>query len=94
MTRRRVVKPKSDITTSKKYRFNSRIKITLKVVITPLHLLFYVAFHVDNKFCVENMHILANMRPKICIKSRFIVSSKFVSSWDVTGERGFKANDD
>ena len=57
MTRRRVVKPKSDITTSKKYRFNSRIKITLKVVITPLHLLFYVAFNVDDRICMENIHI-------------------------------------
>ena len=40
---------KSDVTTSKKYRFNNRIKMTLKVVITPLHLLFNVAFCVDYK---------------------------------------------
>ena len=43
------VKPKSDVTTSKKYRFNNCIIMTLKVVITPLHLLFNVAFRVDNK---------------------------------------------
>ena len=40
----------------------------LKVVTIPLHPLFDVAFYVDNKFCVENMHILEHMRPKICIK--------------------------
>ena len=34
------VKPKSDVTTSKKYRFNNCIRMTLKVLITPLHLLF------------------------------------------------------
>ena len=43
------VKPKSDVTTSKKYRFNNRIRMTLKVVIAPLHLLFNVAFHGDKK---------------------------------------------
>ena len=43
------VKPKSDVTTSKKYRFNNRIRMTLRVVIAPLHLLFNVAFHADNK---------------------------------------------
>ena len=41
----------------KKYCFNNRIRMTLKVIITPLYLLFNVAFHVDNKFCVEYMHI-------------------------------------
>ena len=30
------------------------------------------------------MHILANMRPKDCIKSRLIFSSKFVTFWGVT----------
>ena len=45
----RGVKPKSDVTTSKKYRFNNYIRMTLKVVITPLHLLFNIAFHVNNK---------------------------------------------
>ena len=63
--------------------------MTLKVVITPLHLLFDVVFHVDNKSCVENMYILANMIPKICIKGRVIISSKFVTIWVVTrGGRG------
>ena len=46
----------------------------LKVVTIPLHPLFDVAFYVDNKFCVENMHILEHMRPKICIKGRLIFS--------------------
>ena len=45
----RGVKQKSDVTTSKKYRFNNYIRMTLKVVITPPHLLFNVAFHVNNK---------------------------------------------
>ena len=45
----RKVKPKSDVTTSKKYRFNNRIRMNLKVVISPLHLLFSIAFHVDKK---------------------------------------------
>ena len=58
--------------------------MTLKVVLTPLHLLFNVAFHVDNKVCVENMHILANMRSKICIIGRLIISSKFDTIWVVT----------
>ena len=43
------VKLKRDVTTSKKDRFNNRIRMNLKVVITPLHLLFNVAFHVNNK---------------------------------------------
>ena len=48
-----------------------------------------VAFHVDNNVWVENMHILANMRSKICIKGRLIISSKFVTIWLVTrGEGG------
>ena len=42
-------KPKSDVTTSKQYRFNNRIRMTLKILITPLHLLFDVGFHLDNK---------------------------------------------
>ena len=61
----RKVKPKSDVTTSKKYRFNNRLGMTLKVVITPLYLLYNVVFYVDNTFCVENMQILANIRLKI-----------------------------
>ena len=79
-------------TTSKKYRFNNRIRITLKVVITPFHLPFNVAFHVDNKVWVENMHILANMRSKLCIKGRLIIRSKFVTIWVVTRGEGVKAN--
>ena len=31
-----------------KYRFNNRIRVTLKFVITPLPLLFNVAFSADN----------------------------------------------
>ena len=46
---RRGVKPKTDVTTSKKYLFNIRIRVTLKVVIRPLPLLFNLAFHIDNK---------------------------------------------
>ena len=34
------------------------------------------------------MHILANMRPKICIKGRLIISSKFVTIWVTNGEGG------
>ena len=79
MTRGEGLKKKSDVTTSKKYRFNNRIRMNLKVVITPLYLLNNVVFHVDNKFCVENMHILANLTPKTCIKGRLIISSKFVT---------------
>ena len=30
------------------------------------------------------MHILANIRPEICIKGRLIISSKFVTIWVVT----------
>ena len=56
----RGVKPKSDVTTSKKYRFNNYIRMTLKVVITPLHPLFNVALHVNNKVWLENKHILLN----------------------------------
>ena len=47
----------------KKYCFNNRISMTLKIIITPLHSLFNAAFHVNDKFCVENMDILANMNP-------------------------------
>ena len=66
----------------------------LKVVITPLHLFSNVAFHGDNKVCVENMHILANMRSKICIKGRLIISSKFVAISVVIRREGVKANGD
>ena len=63
--------------------------MTLKVVISPLKLLFNVAFYVYNKVQVENMHILANMRYKICIKDRLIISSNFGTIWLVTkGEGG------
>ena len=58
--------------------------MNLKVVMTPLHLLFNVAFHVDNKFCLENIHILANMTPKISIK--------FVTIWVVARRDRVKAN--
>ena len=37
-----------------KYRFNNRIRMTLKVAITPLHLLFKVFFHVYNKNSSRN----------------------------------------
>ena len=50
----RGVNPKSDVTTSKKYRFYNRIIMTSKVVVTPLHLLFGVAFHVDNNVSAKN----------------------------------------
>ena len=72
----------------KKYRFKNYIRMTLKVVETPLHLFFNVALNVDNEFCVENMHILANMRLKICIKGWLIIGSKFVSIWVVKREGG------
>ena len=35
-------------------------------------------FHIDNKYWVENMHILANMKYRIWIKGRLIFSSKFL----------------
>ena len=44
----RGVKQKSDVTTSK-ISFNNRIRMTSKVLIAPLYLLFNIAFHVDNK---------------------------------------------
>ena len=69
----------------KKYRFNNRIRLTLKVVVIPLYILFNGASHVDNKVCVENMHILANMRPEIYIKGSLITFLKFVTIWVVTG---------
>ena len=47
--KREGVKQKSNVTTSKKYRFNNRIRMTVKVVITPPHLLVNEAFYVDNK---------------------------------------------
>ena len=41
------------------------------------------------------MHILVDMRSKICIKGRFIISSKFVTIWVVTtGEGEIEANGD
>ena len=43
------------------------------------------AFRVDNEIGVENVHILANMRPRICI-SQLNFSSKFVTFWGVTRE--------
>ena len=75
---------RKNVTPSKKYCFNNRIRMTLKVVIIPLHLLLNVALHVDKEFWVENRHISANMRSKICIKGRSIISSKFVTIWVVT----------
>ena len=42
--------------------------MTFKNVIIPFHLLLNVAFYVDDNFCVESMHIFANIKPKICIK--------------------------
>ena len=50
--------------------------MTLKVVITPPYLPD-VQFQVDNEFCVENMRILVNMRPEICVKAQLIFNSKF-----------------
>ena len=41
--------PKRDVTLSKKYYFNNRIRKPLRLVITPLHLIFDVDFLVDNK---------------------------------------------
>ena len=41
------VKPKSDVT-NKKYNFNNRIRMTFEIIITPLHLLTNLVFHVDN----------------------------------------------
>ena len=40
------------------------------------------------------MPILANMRSKICIKGRLIISSKFVTILVVTRGEGVKANGD
>ena len=57
----------------------STLEMTLKVVITPLHLLFGVVFYVDDKFCVKNINILANMRRMICLKGRLIFSSTFAT---------------
>ena len=36
--------PNSDVTTSKKYRFNNSIRMTFKVAVTPLYLLFDAHF--------------------------------------------------
>ena len=65
----------------------------IKIVIIPL-LLFNIAFNIDYKFCVRNMHITANMKPTIFIKARPIFSSKFVIFWGVTRGRELEANDD
>ena len=62
--------------------------MTLKAVMISRYLLFSVAFFLGDKFCVENKHILANMRPKICIKGRLIFSSKFVTFLRVTRGEG------
>ena len=87
--------PKSDVSPLKKYCSNNRIRMTLKILITPLLLLFHVKLHVDNRICIENMHILANTRIEFCIKGRLMLSLKFVIFRGVTkGGRGFKANDD
>ena len=40
------------------------------------------------------MHILSNMRSKICIKFRLIIRSKFVTNKVVTRGEGVKANGD
>ena len=59
------------------------------VIIPQLNLYFNVAFYIGNEFCVENMHILANKRPKMCINGRYIFSSKFITVLGVTtGGRG------
>ena len=71
-----------------KIRFSNRIRRTLKVVMTQFHLLFNVAFRVDNKVWVESMHIIADMRSKICIKGRLIISSKFFTIWVLTRGEG------
>ena len=68
--------------------FSNRIRMTLKTLMIPLYLRFSVAFHVYNKFCVENKHILANKRHKIRNKGWLIFSSKFVTFLRVTREEG------
>ena len=40
------------------------------------------------------MHISANMRPKICIKGRLIISSKVVTIWVVKKGEGEGADGD
>ena len=54
--------------------------MTLKVI-TALHILFNVAFHLGNKFWEENMYILANMRPKICIKGLLFSAQRLSLFW-------------
>ena len=77
-----------NVTPAKKHCCSNHIRLTLKVARKPLHLLFDVAFQVNNNFCTENMHVLANIRPEICIKCQLNFSSKFVTFWNVTWRRG------
>ena len=61
--------------------------MTLKIIITPLHLLLNVVFHVDNKVEIENMHIrdpnfASNYMLKVC------------HYFGVARGRKFKANGD
>ena len=42
----------SDATPTKKYCFANHIRMTLDVVLTPLHPLFNVPFHVDDESCL------------------------------------------
>ena len=53
---------------------------------------FDVAVYLDDTFCVENMHILAKMKPTIC-KSWLIFISKFVTFGGMTRGMGFKVKD-
>ena len=57
----------------------------LKALITFLHLPSDVAFHEDNKSCVEHIHILA------LIKGRLTFSSKFVTFWGVKRGQGVQS---
>ena len=59
----------------------------------PLHLIFDGFVQLGNILYVEDMHISANMRPKIRIKGQFIFSSKFVTPLDVTRGRGINTKD-
>ena len=47
---------KSDVTLSKRYCLNNCIRMTLKVVIRPLHLLFNIAFYVDTVKLLYRRH--------------------------------------
>ena len=66
--------------------------MTLNVAITLLHLFFNLAFNVGDDFCVENMHILVNMRFKICIEGWLSFSSESLLRYKKGRE--FKADDD